>query len=87
VSNTPIDPADAVQIYPNPVKNLLTVSEKTGNAREKTIILYDAAGKVVLEKREQIPCTLDTGHLLPGIYYIRIFDGAKCLTSKKIVKL
>ena len=88
VSNVLIsNPKKAIQIYPNPVKDRLTISGKSGNDSEMTIILYDAAGKIVFEKKEYLPCTLNAGHLLSGIYYIRIFDGTECLTSKKIIKL
>jgi hypothetical protein len=87
VSNPPIaNPTDAIRVYPNPVKDQLTISGENGNTREIKIILYDAAGKSILEKQEYLPCTLNTGHLLPGIYYVRISDGTECITTKKIIK-
>jgi hypothetical protein len=78
---------EAIPMYPNPVKDPLTISGESGNVHKIKILIYDATGKVVLERNEYLPYTLSLGHLFSGIYYVRIFDGIKCLTSNKIIKL
>ena len=86
VSNIKADNTREVVIYPNPVNERLTVSGVHGNGHEVTIVLYDAAGQVVLEKKTPIPCELNVAHLIPGIYYIQISDDAVIFTDK-IIKL
>ncbi|MDR0795468.1 MAG: T9SS type A sorting domain-containing protein [Tannerella sp.] len=85
-NNTVNNTNNTVKLYPNPVKDRIVISGETGNAIEATIILYDAMGKIVFEKKGHIPCELNIGHLAPGIYFIRIFDGAICLISNKLIK-
>ena len=87
VSNSTIDYSKkAIKVYPNPVIDRLTVSGEAGQTRKVTIVLYDAVGRVVMEKKEHLPCELFTGEMPQGIYYINIFDDTLLLTSK-IIKL
>ena len=75
---------EEIIIFPNPVNDILKVSGVSGIARETTIVLFDATGKLVFKKKEHIPCDIHTGHLAPGIYYIHILDGTVLLTTKFI---
>jgi hypothetical protein len=75
-----------VRFYPNPAKDRLIISGEAGYAKETTIVLYDAMGKTVFEKKKHIPCELTIGHLVPGIYFIRIFNDAEFLISHKLIK-
>jgi hypothetical protein len=88
LSNTMIDNSKAdIRMYPNPVNNRLTISSESGIKDEVTVIIYDTTGKLVIKKKEHIPCEINTGHLVSGLYYILIFDSKQCLTSNKFIKL
>ena len=56
-----------VHIFPNPVIHILTIN----NILEKTIIrIYDALGKIILEKETEKNMTLDASILAEGVYTI-----------------
>ena len=79
-----IDPFD-LTLFPNPVKNTLHIF---GETQKVSIVLFDAMGKFVFEKKKNLPCELNVEHLLPGIYFIRIVDeNTKRITTNKFVKL
>ena len=74
-------------IFPNPVKNRLTVFYEAGNIQEATIKLYNITGNIVLETKQSLPCELNIEHLPAGIYFLRILDEhTQLLITKKIIK-
>lgn len=87
VSNIPLYKSNsAIKIYPNPVKDRLTISNEIGEIQNEVLIsIYDMAGRVVLKKRNFIPCELNLKHLVSGIYFIRIMNDTECLMSDKLV--
>lgn len=66
----------SVSVFPNPVKNEITITI-TGELVGKTRIeLYDALGKKVLtEKLENQSNTVNLSHLAKGIYYLRMISN------------
>ena len=71
-------------VYPNPAKDIVTISITDQNVIGSTIEMYNQVGqKVVSEKISQLQFQLNIGSLYTGIYYIKINDGK----SKNVIKL
>jgi len=73
----------SLNVFPNPVKNQMTISAKGMN----NIKVYDIVGQEVMNvavKDDEI--TLDTENLTNGVYFISV-ETANGLISKKFIKL
>lgn len=84
LSSAGIDDADVIQvsIYPNPVRNLLTVKNAEAFSRAE---LYNAAGQLMFQQSVQgSSCTLDVSNLKRGGYYL-LLTGAKGTVARKII--
>ncbi|HTE32388.1 MAG TPA: T9SS type A sorting domain-containing protein [Chryseolinea sp.] len=82
ISQTP----NALQIYPNPARSILTV---TGVRRNTIILVYDLQGRVV--KTVQVPkeeiVNIDVSGLGKGIYYLNIKnDGPSATKAIRFIK-
>ena len=81
-SENPVMEMD-INIYPNPVKDVLNILINSGSA---TLKLYDASGRLVRHQQvagrtvQQIP----VGYLKNGLYLLKIESAAR-VTTKKIV--
>jgi hypothetical protein len=75
-------------IFPNPFSNNIIVSFSETISDYLYVALYDINGKIVyFEKHGALPdLFLDTGHLTPGIYFLRVSTTTKYLYTK-IIKL
>ena len=82
------DSLSSLTVYPNPVKDVLTISyqkEKTGVVRIK---IFDFNGRVVLQSEAQKDNTLldksiNVSSLKPGIYYLQVTsEGSKPLIQR-----
>jgi len=74
---------DQLGFYPNPVNNgKITITSKFN--LEKEVVIHDAIGKVVLNKRLSNR-ELDISHLRVGIYLIKIKEGEQSVTKKLII--
>jgi len=72
------------EIYPNPVSNVITIAG--GEASELNVSMCDFTGSVV--KRAPVSqgaVLLDVSSLPNGIYFLRIEEPGKAITSKKIL--
>ncbi|HOY30677.1 MAG TPA: PKD domain-containing protein [Bacteroidales bacterium] len=77
-----IDDAPAVQIWPNPAKDVLHVSAGTAI---KNIEIYNSLGQIVqTEPSGEMRLEINTGNMVSGIYFIRI-STEKGQTGKKII--
>lgn len=72
---------DVVQVYPNPVGDVLRV--KTRDTYTK-LIVYDLTGKTVLE--QDYTSTIDTSRLKKGLYVLKLIAYDNHAVLKKIVK-
>jgi len=72
---------DKVQFYPNPVKDVLTVSS---NRKVNSISVYNAAGQLV--KTSQNANTVNMSNLSAGVYVVKTDVEGKTETSKVIKK-
>ena len=67
-----------ISIYPNPVKNTLTINGLV----VKDIIIYSVLGKVVLKMSNQN--SIDVSSLSKGVYFIKVSDGINSSTKQFI---
>lgn len=81
-----INRGSSIDIYPNPVKNYLTIGGLTGN---ETISIYDATGRKVKtvtvagDHAQTIDCTA----MAAGVYQVHIIVATGETVSRKIVKI
>ena len=82
------DPANDIKTYPSPASNFLTVE---GMAIEEgtSIILVDAAGRVVLTKQVETTGkqSIRTADLPNGIYFLKVQGASSEVQSRKVVIL
>ncbi|MEI7980319.1 MAG: T9SS type A sorting domain-containing protein, partial [Bacteroidota bacterium] len=77
--------ASSMKIYPNPVKNLVTIEMPSGSS-ESTLQLYNTGGQEIIRKQIGSGQTqIDLSHLAKGVYTIRILNNNKT-EVRKIVK-
>jgi hypothetical protein len=79
---------DAISIYPNPVKDWLTI-ELVNSEQNYTAQLLDATGRLLQQEifSELGTHTLSLQGLAVGVYYCRILKGVEVFTWEKIVKV
>jgi endoglucanase Acf2 len=70
-----------IKIYPNPTRDVLIIDGFSTNA---TISLFDATGKLLLTQK-LLSKQINIGHLVNGVYLIRITDK-KGVASRQFVK-
>lgn len=68
-----------VKVYPNPVKNILTIKNVSGL---KSITVYNNLGQMVLQSKKK---QLDVSHLSKGMYVLQIHSG-QGIETKRIIK-
>jgi len=80
-------------IFPNPVKDAMTVTFYKNTAGSVTFRLLDVSGKTIKEvKKAQLPAGEQsvllnvTNGLTPGVYVLQINDGEKSTSHKVIVE-
>jgi hypothetical protein len=74
-------PENHISLFPNPARDRVTVS--SGEVIDN-IILFDASGKMMLQKQvDRQELTLDLSGLTPGMYLIRIQSG-KSMQVKRV---
>ena len=75
---------EGLSLYPNPVSNgKVYITSK--NDLEKEIIIFDVLGKKALQTTISSK-ELNISNLSPGVYIIKINEGAATATRKLIVK-
>lgn len=83
ISNTKSD--EAIKLFPNPVKNQLTV---TSSDEINTIIIRDLSGaKIDFKQINDTEKTLDLGGFSSGIYFITVIHQNGNIETDKIIKL
>ncbi len=79
---------DNIDIFPNPVTNILTVKGKKEFQKPLLAQLYDATGSVVETKSSfQNTFTLDVSRQKSGIYFLKLYNGnGQLVESTKVIK-
>lgn len=88
ISNSINDNASIIELYPNPVVDLLNV-EWQSNLQITEIVLFDNTGKMLQLKKVNEGITKEIFNLssyASGMYYIRLFDASQQSKSYKIIK-
>jgi hypothetical protein len=74
------------ELYPNPFTDKLNI-HRTNNNTNLSIEIKGPDGKCVIRKN-LVTETIDASNLLPGIYFITIYDSEqKIIHSNKMIKL
>ncbi|MDD3711533.1 MAG: T9SS type A sorting domain-containing protein [Patescibacteria group bacterium] len=81
------DIANALNLYPNPAENSVTLEFPVFGVNEKTVELYSSTGQLVKEEKFQsFKTTLDISTLPSGIYLVNVEDNTgKKLAGKKLI--
>lgn len=77
---------DTVTIFPNPVKQNITVS-LNDTSSSYTLKIYNTLGKIEFSKAQMYSETINLEHLYPGVYFLNIEDSFGNIVTKKIVKI
>jgi hypothetical protein len=78
-----------ITVYPNPILDYLTIATRNDQNAPLEITLQDVTGKQILRKtalptqNQETP--LNTSQLKPGVYLLRVKQGAAFL-NQKVVK-
>ena len=79
-----------ITIYPNPVKNILTVQLRLDKYEKTKMILSDLLGKSIQERTvtaKIATVNMPVYNLVAGIYFLRVFDTkGKQISTYKIIK-
>ena len=74
--------SENVKIYPNPVKNYLSIADPANTIVR--IDIYDVAGNLLLTSTDIE--NIYTGNLNPGVYILEVSDVNKNIKPVKIIK-
>lgn len=77
-------------IYPNPVKESLTIVFSENNSEFVEISIYNSLGQSIASSLKAIAnhsLTIPLNHLSNGIYYVTISKNGKQIDTKKIIKI
>lgn len=96
VSLNPADRTESklkISLFPNPTSGLVNVSFTTTEPalqRDAELLVFDAAGRLVLRQKEMLPqTTLDLGAFDPGVYQVVLKnrDQEKVLGIQRVVRV
>jgi hypothetical protein len=85
VKDSPILSSEFFSIYPNPAKDMLTVSFNDDISGELKITVTDISGKVILkstEVAENNQINLDISAIPSGVYLVEVCDWKNSETKK-----
>ncbi|HSD14459.1 MAG TPA: T9SS type A sorting domain-containing protein [Flavobacterium sp.] len=74
--------------YPNPVKDIITVSVKNNQKEISNITIYDISGKIVLNKTFSalsVSETIDLSQVSKGMYFMEVTTQSNLKTIKKLI--
>ncbi len=77
-----------IRLYPNPLKDLLTVDAKNVSLKNAHFQVFDMLGNIVKEGTLQNENNINFSQLSPAAYWLKISDASNhFLPSYKIIKL
>jgi hypothetical protein len=71
-NNTLTNEKESIQIYPNPISGHLNLIFSKNQNTPFSISIFDAVGKLVLEKRNVPSNSIDVSKLGKGFYFLKI---------------
>jgi extracellular elastinolytic metalloproteinase len=91
-TNNGASAANALEAYPNPAQDRLTVRTQLGSAAPIQVAVLDLLGKTVLSttvpvaQMQQTGATLNTSRLSTGIYVVRVTTTEGNFTTKVTIQ-
>ena len=77
-----------VLVYPNPTQGVVRLSSSDYSVDISKALIYDVYGKLMLTKEIfSANETIDISSFTPGIYFIRLYEKEKYITTSKVIKL
>lgn len=87
VTGLGVNKTESVSIYPNPIKNKVTVSIPDHRYQHASIRISDIMGKEIIGQHIKGSTTiLDLSNLKSGIYFLQILDDQHITGTYKIIK-
>ena len=77
---------DSYLIFPNPFSDELYVSLESGRREDAVLTILDAKGALIEQRDLREEPRLTLGHLVPGIYFLRIENGKRPAFYKVVKK-
>jgi hypothetical protein len=74
-----------ISVYPNPTSDVVTFKNGT-QCQYFTVRVYDALGRLVVERNVITEAVIDLSAVPQGIYTLKFFDGSTVLGIKKLVR-
>ncbi len=81
-----INPADLIQVYPNPAHESVQINLDRFVPEVKAITLLNMQGQIIREIPVSHHVALSVSELSGGVYFIRLDSGAGTFTKKIVVK-
>ena len=76
-----------ISVYPNPVKDFLTVDFNTEKLDNSSYQLFDASGKIIIQGNvKSAKSQISASSLATGMYILRITNAGKVVKTFKIIK-
>lgn len=76
-----------ISVYPNPVKDFLTVDFNSEKLDNSSYQLFDATGKVINKGNlKSVKSQISASNLSTGMYILRITNAGKLVKTFKIIK-
>lgn len=83
----PIEVVYKIKVYPNPVLSVLTIQTVEFDLSDIAFKLFDSMGRVVRNGEILASNTqVSMEHLVPSVYYLKIYNGYKELKTFKVIK-
>lgn len=74
-------------VYPNPYRNELNVELNSLNNSDKIFDITDVYGnRIKSGKMPRNKTEINTSDMIPGIYFLRVIEGDKIISSIKVIK-
>ena len=76
-----------ISVYPNPVKDFLTVDFNTEKLENSSYQLFDVSGKIIIQGNlKSAKSQISASSLATGMYILRITNAGKIVKTFKIIK-
>jgi len=76
----------SVQIFPNPVKDILNVNTTITDNNAEAIITDVSGREIIKTKLNNNNTIINTSHIVSGIYFVKVYVQKRLTTTKKLVK-
>ncbi|MGV8915832.1 MAG: T9SS type A sorting domain-containing protein [Kaistella sp.] len=76
-----------ISVYPNPVKDFLTVDFNTEKLENSSYQLFDTSGKIIIQGNlKSAKSQISASSIATGMYILRITNAGKLVKTFKIIK-